>query len=55
MSQESLEWDNSTEVEVPSFLTATSTSEVSVEDIIEEILRPDSPAEANLLDPVDIA
>ena len=40
LSQESLEleWDNSEEL--PSFLTATSKSDLSVDGIIEEILSP---------------
>jgi hypothetical protein len=47
LSQESLEWDNSEEA--PSFLTATSKSDPSVDEIIEEILCP-SPTEAYLHD-----
>ena len=45
ISQESLEWDNSEEAH--SFLTATSKSDPSVDEIIEEILCP-SPTEADL-------
>ena len=52
VSQESLEWDNSEEV--PSFLTATSKSDPSVEELIADILCS-SPTEADLLDQVDLA
>ena len=53
LSQESLEWDNSEEV--PSFLTATSNSDPSVEEIIEDIFAPHSPTEGDLLDPLNLA
>ena len=49
-SQESLEWDDSQEA--PSFLTAASKSDPSVDELIEEILCP-SPTEAILQDQAD--
>ena len=41
-THESLEWDNS-EDSAPSFLTATSLADHTVDEIIQEILSPDSP------------
>ena len=47
VSQESLEWDSSEEL--PSFLTATSKSDPSVEELIADILCPSPTEEEDLL------
>ena len=52
LSQESLEWDNSEEV--PSFLTANSNSDPSVEELIEEILSTPNSTEGGLQDQEDL-
>ena len=52
LSQESLEWDNSEEV--PSFLTANSNSDPSLEELIEEILSTPNSTEGGLQDQEDL-